>query len=94
MSTTPIARVLPSDGVRYFVLYLLDHWDLTEHGGSVGGSWLSEKGRDVLAVLRLEAEDGFQRLCASCCIHGYPWDESTEEGECPECAKLNQGDHA
>jgi hypothetical protein len=31
--------------------YLADTQDLTEHGGSVFGSWLSDKGRAVLADL-------------------------------------------
>jgi hypothetical protein len=36
-------------GMSY--LYMLDAHDLTEHGGSVGGSWLTDKGKAVLAML-------------------------------------------
>ncbi len=30
---------------------MLDHAALTEHGGSVGGAWLTERGKRVLAAL-------------------------------------------
>jgi hypothetical protein len=43
-----IFEIFPSEGLGYFVLYTLDHFKLTEHGGSVGGSWLSEKGQMLL----------------------------------------------
>lgn len=36
-------------GLSY--LYMLDALDLTEHGGFVGGSWLTDKGNAVLAML-------------------------------------------
>jgi hypothetical protein len=41
-------KLLPSDGVYYFVLYMLDNLGYTLHGGSVGSSWLSEKGEQLL----------------------------------------------
>ncbi len=44
-----IKKELPSDGIYYFVLYMLDNKGLTDHGGSIGGSWLSDKGKEVLA---------------------------------------------
>lgn len=44
-----IKKELPTDGVYYFVLYMLDDKGLTEHGSSVGGSWLTDKGKEVLA---------------------------------------------
>jgi hypothetical protein len=31
--------------------------DLTEHGGSVWGSWLTDKGRDLLEYLEGNEED-------------------------------------
>ena len=31
--------------------YMLDALGLTEHGGSVYGSWLTDKGKDILALL-------------------------------------------
>jgi hypothetical protein len=39
-------------GGVYFMHYWLDKEDLTEHGGSVGGAWLSEKGEEILRYLR------------------------------------------
>lgn len=43
-----VEKEIPNEGAYYFVLYMLDHKGLTEHGGSVGGSWLSSKGDEVL----------------------------------------------
>lgn len=40
-----------SEEERYFVLYRLDDLGLIEHGGSVGGSWLTYRGDDVLEAL-------------------------------------------
>lgn len=37
-------------GLSY--LYMLDSHGLTEHGGSVGGSWLTGEGERVLALLQ------------------------------------------
>lgn len=37
---------------EYFALYTLDKLGLTEHGGSIGGSWLSEKGKQLLSDMR------------------------------------------
>lgn len=38
---------------RFYVLfYVLDKLELTHHGFSICGSWLSKKGKDVLTVLR------------------------------------------
>jgi hypothetical protein len=36
--------------------YFLDALDLTEHGGSVYGSWLTEHGEAVLAMLRAHGD--------------------------------------
>ncbi|TXH49494.1 MAG: hypothetical protein E6Q97_22605 [Desulfurellales bacterium] len=36
---------------RYFTLYVLDQKGFIEHGGSVGGGWLTDKGKDMLADL-------------------------------------------
>lgn len=43
-------RLCDSDGNAMFIFYVLDRMELTEHGGSVPG-WLSQKGKDVLAML-------------------------------------------
>jgi hypothetical protein len=48
---------LPDGGLRYFVFYMIDHLGLTEHGGSVNGAWLTDKGRDVLAHIEKYGSD-------------------------------------
>jgi len=46
-----LEEMLPGPlGLSY--LYMLDHLGLTEHGGSVGGSWLSEEGEKALELLK------------------------------------------
>jgi len=37
---------------RYFVVNALDSVDLLEHGSGIGGSWLSDSGKEALAFLR------------------------------------------
>lgn len=43
----------------YLVMYWIGHQEWTEHGGSVGGSWLTDKGRAAIVALELliEAEE-------------------------------------
>lgn len=45
-----VSKVIKSnpDSFEYFLLYVLEAMDLTEHGGSVGGSWLTEEGMKLL----------------------------------------------
>jgi hypothetical protein len=38
--------------IQSFFHYWADSMDLTEHGGGIGGSWLTDKGEDVLERLR------------------------------------------
>jgi hypothetical protein len=33
-------------------LYWLTHLDILEHGGSIGGSWLTKKGEEILLLLK------------------------------------------
>jgi hypothetical protein len=73
--------LLPTDGLFYFVLYVLSDWELLEHGSSVGGSWLTDKGKAVYAALHAEEPDGFHALLDGVrCVHGYDIEET-----CPEC---------
>ncbi len=46
----------------YLVMYTLDAHDLTEHGGSVGGSWLSDKGRALLAGMANKTNDELDKM--------------------------------
>lgn len=75
-------------GLEMLVLYMLDHLDLTEHGGSVGGGWLTDKGKAVMEALQRERADEFATLDENCCIHGYSVE--TELEDCPECSLLNR----
>jgi len=50
-----IFRLLGMDerpGLAYGYLYMLDVLELTEHGGTVGGCWLTDKGKEVLTAIR------------------------------------------
>jgi hypothetical protein len=38
-------------GKDYLLAYLMDHFGLTEHGGSVGGAWLTIEGERTLRYL-------------------------------------------
>jgi len=47
--TTAVEKRLGEFTELYWLtLYFLDHLGMTEHGGSVGGSWPSSKGEDAL----------------------------------------------
>jgi hypothetical protein len=37
-------------GLSY--LYMLDGYGLTEHGGYIGGSWLTDKGKHILKIMQ------------------------------------------
>ena len=39
-------------GVEYLLWYWMDKLQLIEHGGGVGGSWLTERGEHLLARLQ------------------------------------------
>lgn len=43
----------------YVAAYVLDDIEATEHGGSIWGAWITEKGCRLLAVLDRYAESGF-----------------------------------
>lgn len=79
--------LVPDDGLEHLLLYTLEYFDLTEHGGSVGGGWLTDKGKAVLGALN---RDTFEVICAQSCIHGYAV-ETVELDDCPECGTLHAG---
>ena len=43
------------DGALYIILYLLNHAELMEHGGSVPG-WLCSEGEEMLKLLKAKRE--------------------------------------
>lgn len=59
-------------GALYLVLYALDKAGLTEHGGSVAGSWLTPKGTHYLGLMRAYEHGELDHV-------GYPHDG----GKCP-----------
>jgi hypothetical protein len=82
-------QFVPDVGLQALLLYTLDHFDLTEHGGTVGGGWLTDKGKALLAALNEHAADEWAKVCASSCCHGYAID-TDEILDCPECGPLNK----
>lgn len=46
-------KVFKSEEIQLIVLYLLDKMELTEHGTSIYGSWLSEFGKNILHDLEI-----------------------------------------
>ena len=79
-----LKALIPDTGMEMLVLYFLDHLDLTEHGGGIGGAWLTDKGKAVLEALEREAGDGFETLTGMCCVHGYSVELDDHES-CEEC---------
>mgnify|MGYP001593950623 FL=1 len=61
-------------------LYFLDEKGLTEHGGAVGGGWLTDLGETVRDALATEESDNFETLFAPHCVHGA--DVSDQEHDC------------
>jgi len=72
-------ELIPDSGIEYLLLYHLDDRDLTEHGGTVTGGWLTEKGEAVKAALNAEAGDSFEALFADHCVHGYDFDDDSHD---------------
>lgn len=62
---------MPDDGIGYLLLYRLDRDDLTEHGGNVGGGWLTARGEAVRDALVAEEGDEFEALMGDHCVHGF-----------------------
>lgn len=55
----PWRHIAPGDeGLRWMAMYVLAELDLTEHGGSVQGAWLTPRGESVRELLRAELARG------------------------------------
>jgi hypothetical protein len=68
-----------------FVLGVLAEVELLEHGGSVGGSWITEKGRWLLEAV---GTVGLSDLDEKVDLFGLPHYTDDGTGECgPECWK-------
>ena len=80
-----LETLVPDNGIRHLLLYHLDQLDLTEHGGNIGGAWLTDKGEMVLDALTREEADGFVALLRSRCVHGF------SDDELHDCAGMSTG---
>ena len=49
-------KFLPDRGVQHFILGVLSECDVIEHGGGIGGSWLTDKGKMLLGELNALSE--------------------------------------
>jgi hypothetical protein len=77
--------LLPDTGMQYLLLYTLDRYELTEHGGSVIGAWLTDKGKAILAALVREKElDNYESLFVTSCVHGIAIGERCDECQSPQ----------
>lgn len=74
-----IAEFDGNAGIEHLVLSVLDHVGLTEHGGSIGGSWLTDKGRAVQQLLSLGTADSVDEMLDGA---GYPHDGEPCPGHC------------
>lgn len=57
-----LQAALPHVGQRMLALGQLDCADLTEHGSTIEGAWLTEKGEALRVRLEEEAPNGFRGL--------------------------------
>ena|SRR5690242_1445311 len=85
-------RITNSEAAYYAILYWLDGADLLEHGGSVGASWLTEKGYHYLGLMRAHEYRDMEDEMGHSIIVGMPhhdpdkpWDDPSQ-GVCgPGC---------
>lgn len=47
----------PEEGSEMIAVYLMDHLQMTEHGVSVAGAWLTDEGKEALAFLKEHGTD-------------------------------------
>jgi hypothetical protein len=69
-----LKKLLPTDGLYYFVLGVLTDADLLEHGSNIVGSWLTPHGEDVLESLRRESAADEKMDSIFGCNHEPPED--------------------
>lgn len=64
---------VPESGQEHILLCLLHHFGLTEYGCSIRGSWLTEKGREVLAFLEHFGRDWQDKKTPEFCSAEDTW---------------------
>lgn len=90
-SQAALRALIPDEGARYLLLYWMDRADLTEHGGSVNGAWLTEIGERVRDALVCEEADGFEALSESSCVHGFSIESDEGEHDCMSSGSPGDG---
>lgn len=68
-------ETLTGKAAYYFVLYQLDRCDLIEHGGGIGGSWLTDRGKLYLPLLNAHSHDEIDEC-------GFPHDGDDCPADC------------
>lgn len=99
-SQDELQAIFPDTGFRYLFLYALDHigeqrdfhnsW--FEHGGSIGGQWLTPKGEAIRAALEAEEPTEFEELFADHCAHGF--DSGDPDHDCMAYDRAAQKDES
>ena len=83
-------------GAYYMVLYVLDDARLIEHGGGVGGSWLTDKGTRYLELMRRHEWDDFSDTDGYGSSAGYPHGGKDCPTDCrhhdPEVTRVSRAD--
>lgn len=69
---SPMLVLPPAEARDDFLLYLLDAWGLTQHGGSVYGSWLTPDGERLRVALGLVDVETFDDVMGE---SGPWWEE-------------------
>lgn len=73
------AELIGSQGAQQIVLSMLDRAELLEHGSSVAGSWLTERGAHYLELMRRHRVDEVNEA-------GLPHEGEACPAECPHGA--------
>ncbi len=73
-----VIELCGSEAAAYIVLYLMTHANLLEHGGSVGGSWITDKGSMVLDMASRHDFDSISEA-------GYPHSNRYPDTKCRGC---------
>lgn len=76
---------IPDTGLEMLLLHLLDAHGLNEHGGWIGGAWLTDKGKALLAALDRYSMDEIEPEPEEpACVHGFASQdgEAYEEHDC------------
>jgi hypothetical protein len=73
-------KLLPSDGLFQWIMSDTATWRLTEHGGGLGGSWITDRGKEVRDALNALDEEGLDKL-----FDFNAWTEDEETSKCKVC---------